>query len=137
MENVLNKELYEKVKKEADDKFKRKTSAYKSMWISKTYQERGGKYKGKKKSLTKRWRDEEWIQVIPYITKGDKIACGDDNKKNKVCRPLKRIDKDTPITIPELRRKYTDDNILKLARKKVNDMEGRVYWKTGEFISSK
>ena len=137
MENVIDKELYEKVKKEADDKFKRKTSAYKSMWISKTYQERGGKYKGKKKSLTKRWRDEEWIQVIPYITKGDKIACGDDNKENKVCRPLKRIDKDTPITIPELRRKYTDDNILKLARKKVNDMEGRVYWKTGEFISSK
>ena len=137
MENVIDKELYEKVKKEADDKFKRKTSAYKSMWISKTYQERGGKYKGKKKSLTKRWRDEEWVQVIPYITKGDKIACGDDNKENKVCRPLKRIDKDTPITIPELRRKYTDDNILKLARKKVNDMEGRVYWKTGEFISSK
>lgn len=137
MENVIDKELYEKVKKEADDKFKRKTSAYKSMWISKTYQERGGKYKGKKKSLTKRWRDEEWIQVIPYITKGDKIACGDDNKENKVCRPLKRIDKDTPITIPELRRKYTDDNILKLARKKVNDMDGRVYWKTGEFISSK
>lgn len=137
MENVIDKELYEKVKKEADDKFKRKTSAYKSMWISKTYQERGGKYKGKKKSLTKRWRDEEWIQVIPYITKGDKIACGDDNKENKVCRPLKRIDKDTPITIPELRRKYTDDNILKLARKKVNDMNGRVYWKTGEFISSK
>jgi len=137
MENVIDKELYEKVKKEADDKFKRKTSAYKSMWISKTYQERGGKYKGKKKSLTKRWRDEEWIQVIPYITKGDKIACGDDNKENKVCRPLKRIDKDTPITIPELRRKYTDDNILKLARKKVNNMEGRVYWKTGEFIPSK
>jgi hypothetical protein len=137
MENVIDKELYEKVKKEADDKFKRKTSAYKSMWISKTYQERGGKYKGEKKSLTKRWRDEEWVQVIPYITKGEKIACGDDNKENKVCRPLKRIDKDTPITISELRRKYTDDNILKLARKKVNDMDGRVYWKTGEFISSK
>jgi len=137
MENVLDKKLYEKVKKEADDKFERKTSAYKSMWISKTYQERGGKYKGKKKSLTKRWRDEEWVQVIPYITKGEKIPCGEDNKKNKVCRPLKKINKETPITITELRRKYTDNNILKLARKKVNDMDGRVYWKTGEFIPSK
>ena len=43
-----NKKLYEKVKKIADEKYK-KNSAYKSGYIVKTYKEMGGKYKGEKK----------------------------------------------------------------------------------------
>lgn len=70
--NVINKQLYRKVKLEADKVYKRPTSAYKSMWISKEYQKRGGKYTGEKKSLTGRWRQEKWIQVIPYV-KNNKI----------------------------------------------------------------
>lgn len=132
--NIINKTLYKKVKEEADKKFMRPTSAYKSMWISKTYQERGGKYRGVKKSLTQRWRQEEWIQVKPYIEKGVNIPCGSDNKKNKVCRPLKRVNKETPITIKELQKIYTDKEILKLANKKISNMKGRVYWKENKFI---
>ena len=135
--NVLNPVLYKKAKKEADIKYKRPTSAYKSMYISKKYQELGGKYAGKKKSLTNRWLKEQWIQVIPYIKDGKKIICGSDNKKNKVCRPLIRIDKNTPITIEELRKIYTDNEILNLAYKKVKDMDGRIMWKSGKFIPSK
>lgn len=133
-DNVINKKLYKQIKKEADEKFKRPTSAYKSMWIVKTYKNRGGEYKGKKEGLTKRWRDEEWIQVKPFIEDNKKIACGSDNRKNKVCRPLKRVNKETPITIKELQKIYTDDEILKLANMKIKDMKGRVMWKQNKFI---
>jgi hypothetical protein len=136
-DNVLNPSLYRQAKKDADEKFKRPTSAYKSMYISKRYKELGGKYSGQKKSLTSRWLKEEWVQVIPYVRDGKKISCGSDNRKNKVCRPLLRVDKQTPITIAELRKKYTDKEILTLANKKIRDMKGRLMWKSGKFISSK
>lgn len=136
-ENVINKQLYISVKKEADNIYKRPTSAYKSMWISKTYQEKGGKYKGKKQSLTERWRNEEWIQVIPFLEKGQKIVCGANNKDNKVCRPYKRINKQTPITLPELIKLHSKAELLKLAKMKTNDMKGRVMWKQMKFIPSK
>jgi len=136
-ENVINKQLYMSVKKEADNIYKRPTSAYKSMWISKTYQERGGKYTGKRQSLTERWRNEEWIQVIPYLTKGEIIQCGADNKDKKVCRPLKRVNKQTPITLLELLELHSKTDLLKLARMKTKDMEGRVMWKQMKFIPSK
>ncbi len=47
-DNVLNPKIYKKAKEEADKKFEDKTSAYKSMWISKKYKDLGGKYSGKK-----------------------------------------------------------------------------------------
>lgn len=135
-DNIINKDLYKKAKEEADKIYKRPTSAYKSMWISKRYQELGGKYKGKKQSLTGRWRKERWIQVIPYLTKAEIIECGSDNKQNKVCRPLVRVNKQTPVTLPELIKLHSKEDLLKLARKKNKDMSGRVYWKTLKFIPS-
>tara|TARA_R100000734_G_C3299655_1_gene90427 strand:+ start:123 stop:545 length:423 start_codon:yes stop_codon:yes gene_type:complete len=137
-DNILNPKLYEKAKKEADKVYKR-NSAYKSMFISKKYKELGGKYKTTKKKAgsTDNWTKEEWIQVIPYLTKGDKIACGLDNKKNKVCRPLKRINSNTPITINELLKLHKKEDLIKLANKKLKDMDGRIFWKTLKFIPSK
>lgn len=135
--NVINKQLYRKVKLEADKVYKRPTSAYKSMWISKEYQKRGGKYTGEKKSLTGRWRQEKWIQVIPYVKNNKIIVCGADNKKNKVCRPLVRVDKNTPITMKEILDKWGKKKVLELANKKVRDMNGRVLWVNGRFIPSK
>jgi len=44
-----NKKLYDKVKKEADNKFS-KPSAYRSSWIVREYKKRGGEYEGKRKS---------------------------------------------------------------------------------------
>ena len=137
-DNILNPKLYEKAKKEADKVYKR-NSAYKSMFISKKYKELGGKYKTTKKKAgsTDNWTKEEWIQVIPYLTKGEKIVCGLDNKKNKVCRPLKRINSNTPITINELLKLHKKEDLIKLANKKLKDMDGRVFWKTLKFIPSK
>jgi hypothetical protein len=134
MENILNPKIYQQAKKDADEKYKRH-SAYKSMFISKRYKELGGKYKTSKKTSggTDRWNKEQWIQVIPYLTKGEKIACGSANKKNKVCRPFKRVDKNTPVTLPELMKMHSKEDLLKLARKKNNNMNGRVFWKTLKF----
>ena len=137
-DNILNPKMYEKAKKEADKVYSRH-SAYKSMFISKKYKELGGKYKTtkKKSGSTDNWTKEEWIQVIPYLTKGEKIVCGLDNKKNKVCRPLKRINSNTPIIINEHLKLHKKEDLIKLANKKLKDMNGRVFWKTLKFIPSK
>lgn len=137
-ENIIDKNIYEKAKKIADKTYERH-SAYKSMFINKKYKELGGRYKTnkKKKGKTDRWNDEEWIQVIPYLKKGEKIVCGKDNKKNKVCRPFKRVDKDTPITIGELLKIHKKSDLIKLGNKKIKDMDGRIFWKTMKFIPSK
>jgi len=88
MPKILNPSLYSKVKAEADEKYT-KPSAYKSMWIVKTYKERGGTYAddGKERKL-KRWQKEEWKDIGegPY----------------PLYRPTKRISRDTPITASEL-----------------------------------
>ena len=140
-ENIIDKNIYEKAKKIADKTYERH-SAYKSMFINKKYKELGGRYKTTKTTpkgerKTDNWNKEEWIQVIPYLKKGEKIICGKDNKKNKVCRPLKRINKDTPITIDELLKIHKKQDLVNLANKKLKDMDGRVFWKTMKFYPSK
>lgn len=140
MDNIVNKKLYKIAYDDAKLKFKRFPSAYASMYIQKKYQQLGGTYKNKKpskNSTTQRWLKEKWVQVIPYLTNGQKIVCGADNKDTKVCRPLIRINKQTPITLPELLKLHSKSELLKLARKKNRDMKGRVYWKTLKYIPSK
>lgn len=137
-DNVLNKDLYEQAKKEADEKFDEKTSAYKSMWMVKRYQELGGKYSTKKKEDdTGKWRKEEWIQVIPFVTVNEQIPCGSAIRDKKACRPLKKVDKETPITIKEIIKKHGKEKVLELARKKNKDMKGRLNWIEGTFTPSK
>lgn len=146
-DNILNKELYVKARKIAD-KVHERHSAYKSMYISKKYKELGGKYKTEINKVTKskggvtRWNKERWIQVIPYLKNKTIIECGSLKpgtkvKDNKVCRPLVRVTKDTPITINELIELIGKQDMLKLAIKKKNDMDGRVFWKTKKFYPSK
>jgi len=84
----LDKALYEKVKRMADEKYE-KPSAYKSGWIVKKYKELGGTYSGVKtdKGLTA-WYKEDWKDV--------------GNKDYPVYRPTKRVNKDTPLTPSEI-----------------------------------
>ena len=136
-ENVNNPELYKKAKKEADEKFDEKTSAYRSMWLVKRYKELGGTYTGKKKDRTKQWRKEEWIQVKPYVEKNQKIECGSDNREDKACRPFEKVNEDTPITIHEIVKKWGKEKVIELASKKVKDMDGKLNWHKGTFTPSK
>jgi len=138
-DNISNKKLYNQVKEEAKKKFKRYPSLYASAWINKTYQEKGGKYKTKVKETnqTSRWFKEEWIQIIPYVKSGKKVQCGSDNKDTKACRPLKRINKQTPPTMKEIIDKYGKEKVIELANKKNKDMKGRLNWIKGTFSPSK
>jgi len=88
MPTILDQRLYDQVKKEADEKYK-KPSAYKSGWIVKTYKERGGKYAddGKPKNLA-RWYKEDWKDIG-----------GEDYP---VLRPTKRINKSTPLLVNQI-----------------------------------
>ena len=108
----VDKKLYAKVKKEADAKFDEKTSAYKSMWIVNQYKKRGGEYSGKKntKQGLTRWLKEKWIdtktikrdksgKIVSYKQCG---RVGDRKTGYPLCRPLKKISKDTPKTVKEI-----------------------------------
>lgn len=130
--NIVNHKLYNKVKEEAKNKFIRYPSIYASSWIVKEYKKRGGEYSGKKTKVgISRWYKEEWIQVLPYLKNGKKIQCGSSNKDGKACRPLKRIDRNTPITIPELLKIHSKSKMIKMAGEKEKNMSRRVYWKNG------
>lgn len=157
-----NKTLYNKVKSDAKKKFKHYPSLYASSWIVREYKKRGGKYKGRKspskksksrskprkrksKSRSKtrkktginKWFVEQWVQVEPYLRTGSKVDCGASNRQTKACRPLKRVDITTPITLPELLKIHSKSKLMSLAKKKQKDMNGRVVWKTGNFFPSK
>ena len=88
MPEVINKKLYDKVKLQADKIYK-KSSAYKSGYIVKTYKSLGGTYRDDKstKNLS-RWFKEKWADV--------------GNKEYPVYRPTKRINKLTPLTVNEI-----------------------------------
>ena len=128
--NILNPKLYAKAKKIADDTYK-KPSAYKSMFIQKKYMELGGKYKKKGKGLAT-WRKEKWVSVKDYLN-GKIIECGDDKIGNNACRPTKRINKDTPITIQEVLKKHTKEKVKKAVNKKLKNMKLRLNWETLTF----
>lgn len=140
MDNATNKPLYRAVLNDARRTFKRFPSMYASMWIQKEYKKRGGEYltpktKAKDRTGGKRWLDEKWVQILPYL-KGQEVKCGSDNKDSKACRPLVRKSKDTPPTLPELIKEFGETKVKHLATKKNKDMEGRLNWKKGIFTPS-
>lgn len=117
--NVINKKLYEKIKKLADIKFKSKTGIYRSSWIVNTYKKLGGKYSGVKPKLTglPRWYKEKWVNLYKPI-KGGYSNCGRKNNLNEkypLCRPTYRITSKTPKTYKELSK--TSINKAKQAKK--------------------
>jgi len=130
-EKYLDKNIYKKAKKKADETYERH-SAYKSMYLSRVYKEMGGRYKtSKKDNKLSNWRSEEWIQVLPFLLEGKKIKCGSgDNKKG--CRPMKRINSDTPMTIPELIKKHGKEKLITLAKLKRKNMNTRINWEGGK-----
>ena len=130
MENALNPKLYTKAKKIADETYK-KPSAYKSMFIQKKYMELGGKFKKKGKGLST-WRKEKWVSVKDYL-EGNIVVCGDDKIGNNACRPTKRINKDTAITIQQVIKKFGREKVKKAVNKKIKNMKLRLDWDTLTF----
>lgn len=133
MDNIVNKTLYEKVKREADQKYKR-DGLYKSAYIIKRYQQLGGTFIGPKPSsetgITRWLKKEQWIQVLPYVRDKKIVPCGASDGKNIACRPLKRVAQ-TPITILEAIEKHGKPKILELALKKERNPNIRINWVNG------
>jgi hypothetical protein len=101
----LDKDIYNRATKLADEKYK-KNSAYKSMYLVEQYEKLGGKInpKLKSKSKLKTWIKEKWVNLSPIAlgleTDINKLPkCGIKHPKQKknptICRPTKRINKDT------------------------------------------
>lgn len=112
----LNIDIYKKAKKIADEKHK-KHSAYKSMFLIKTYKDLGGRIEEPKKSGTKKWLKEKWVNLTPIATgkiKSVKNApkCGEkakNQKKPSICRPSVKVDKKTP----QLAQSYSKSQLKK------------------------
>ena len=114
MPKILNKKLYDDVKKEADLIYK-KSSAYKSGWIVKTYKSRGGEYKDDNKTKNlKRWFKERWSDISTHIMPDGTIMPGaKHNDSYPTYRPFKRINKQTPLTVYEIDPKNLKEQKIK------------------------
>ncbi len=136
-DNVLNPLLYRKAFALADAKYKRH-GLFKSAFIQKKYQELGGKYKGAKPAQNKgiqRWlKGEEWIKVLPYVKDGKIVKCGTGQGDPHACRPLKRVNSKTPITIGEVIKKHGKKKVMELAEIKRKDINKRINWNTGKVL---
>ena len=89
MPKILNPDIYKIARLIANEKYS-KPSAYKSMFLVKTYKELGGQYAddGTPKNLD-RWKKEQWKDIagLDY----------------PVYRPTKKISKKTPLTVSEIK----------------------------------
>jgi hypothetical protein len=94
---IANQKLYDLVKDYADTIYK-KSSAFKSGFIVKTYKSLGGDYidDNKPKKL-KNWFREDWQDI--------------GNKEYPTFRPTKRINKDTPLIVDEIDEKNLKEQI--------------------------
>ena len=88
MPTPIDKELYNLAKQKADKIYK-KSSAYKSGYIVKTYKDLGGRYINdhRPKNL-KRWFKEKWVDV--------------GHQAYPVYRPTIRVNKHTPLIVDEI-----------------------------------
>jgi len=128
MPTPINKKLYDYVVSLANKKFIAPSSIYRSSWIVNEYKRRGGEYSGNINinSGLLRWYKENWINLNkPIKSKTGKIIgyekCGRKSVKTKepypLCRPEKRITKETPKTYKELSKKQIEE--AKKTKKKV------------------
>ena len=107
---------------------KQKHSAYRSMRIAKE-----GKMQSRNGGL-RRWIDEDWRNLTPYafgVTGfADTPECGDSRKnpvirgvrQKSVCRPMRRVSKNTPV----LAKNYSRKQIRKAVGKK--NRGERILW---------
>lgn len=112
MPTPLDKKLYAKIKKKIKARVKVWPSAYASGQLVKEYKRLGGKYSVKTQSPLKRWFKEQWVDVCNGYKK-----CGRKKSQKKnypYCRPLKRVDKNTPKTVKEI----TKAKLKKMCAKK-------------------
>ena len=122
--NVLDKELYIKVRNKVKQRVKVSPSAYASGQVVTEYKKAGGRYSGKKGSKDSapldRWYKEKWVNVCKSKRSGYE-PCGRAQSKVKdypYCRPSVRVTSATPMTVGELTKKYGKKKLDELCQKK-------------------
>jgi len=79
-----------------------------------------------------RWFQEDWINVKKAL-QGIHAPCGRSNKKEgeyPVCRPMKRISKETSVTLPELLKvKGVKEKLKKAIKQKEKNPKVRIEFK--------
>lgn len=99
--SIVNKPLYDKVKKKADEIYK-KPSAFKSGYIVQEYKRRGGEYKNNNDTKElKRWFKEKWMDINPNKT----------STSYPVFRPTRKISSKTPLTVNEINKQNLKEQI--------------------------
>lgn len=110
-DKVLDKKLYERIKKKMQQEHKRqgkRWGIYSSSQLVARYKKAGGKYKGIKPTKLQpgisRWYKEKWINVckLPLLVKCGRSQFDKSGKTFPYCRPLHRVSKYTPKTAKEL-----------------------------------
>lgn len=108
-DNVINKKLYAKIKKQMQKEHKdagKRWSAYASGHLVKKYKSLGGKYHGVKKNTSlDRWFKEKWIDVCYWPEKKKCGRKGPSSRPYPYCRPSVKVDHRTPKTVQELTEK--------------------------------
>ena len=89
--------------------------------------------KGNDNTFIDAWSYEKWVMIIPFLKSGRVVYCKRELRYKKACLPIKRINDKTKITLPELLKIYSKNDILEMARKKNKNMGKLVNWHKLEF----
>lgn len=122
--NVVNKELYIKIRDKVKNRVKVWPSAYASGQVVSEYKRAGGQYRGPKpkgdSAPLDRWYKEKWVNVCK--PKGNGYAkCGRRQSSVKdypYCRPSVRVSSKTPKTVSELKKERGQTGIDRICKKK-------------------
>lgn len=123
-DNVVDKELYAKIRNKVKNRVKVWPSAYASGQLVSEYKKAGGRYKGKKAkgddAPLGRWYKEKWVNVCKPKGKGyEKCGRKKSSMKNyPYCRPSVRVSDKTPKTVGELKKEKGQAGLDRICKKK-------------------
>lgn len=119
-DKVVDKSLYIKAREKVKARVKVWPSAYASGQVQTEYKRMGGTYRGEKGGNLDRWYREKWVNVCKPKGKSFEPCGREESKVSKYpyCRPLKRVNKGTPMTVGELQKKYGKKKFDEMCKRK-------------------
>lgn len=119
-DKVNDKTLYIKAREIVKKRVKVWPSAYASGQVQTEYKRMGGTYSGEKGGKLDRWYREKWVNVCKPKGKSYEPCGREESKVSKYpyCRPLRRINKSTPMTVSELKKKYGKEKLDEMCKRK-------------------
>lgn len=134
MTTPTNSHLYAHCEYVINRKYPRSPKLFRKYRTRQEYKAQGGEFR-EATIDNQRARElcERWVQVIPFLKSGKVIDTTVTTRNTKACRPLIRVDENTPVTLPELLKMHDRYDILNMARRKNKTPHKSVHWETLEF----